>query len=120
MEKQQAGIAYLCPNRRTSPLRQDSVSCARDTSDLIWPYIAVNLQRSASVHMCVVFVAINTPVSQQTDQPVETALCDGQQRGGTSPYGLDGGCYEFLVSRTQVRLQFSQQPTDDDNKLYNY
>ena len=34
------------------------VACARDASDLIWQYMAVSLQRSVSVHMCVVFIAI--------------------------------------------------------------
>ena len=29
--------------------------CANDASEVIWQYMTVNLQRSVSVHMCVVF-----------------------------------------------------------------
>ena len=42
--------AVLCTYSRT---------CARDTGDVIWQYMAVNSKRSVSVHMCVVFVAFN-------------------------------------------------------------
>ena len=34
-------------------------ACARDASEVIWQYMAVNSQRSASVYMCVVFIAFN-------------------------------------------------------------
>ena len=34
-------------------------ACARDTSEVIWQYMTVNLQRLVSVHMCVMFVAFN-------------------------------------------------------------
>ena len=34
-------------------------ACAHDTGEVIWQCMAVDSQQSASVHMCVVFVAFN-------------------------------------------------------------
>ena len=49
-------VYYMCP------LHSHAIcvrACACDASEVIWQYMAVNSQRSVSVHICVVFVAFN-------------------------------------------------------------